>query len=79
MKFLVTGYIILLIAILINMIADYLNLFTWYKFLNSIIEFDLKSIITRMNIWDFLFLFIIYPVLLSLAYLLGEKIYNFII
>ena len=79
MKLLITGYIILIVAIFVNIIANYLNILTWYKFLNLIISEGVKETIFSISIFDFFWLFIIYPTILSMGYLLGEKIYNFIV
>ena len=79
MKLLITGYIILIVAIFANIIANYLNILSWYKFLNLIISEGVKETIFSISIFDFFWLFIIYPTILSIGYLLGEKIYNFIV
>ena len=79
MKLLITGYIILIVAIFVNIIANYLNIITWYKFLNLIIAEGVKETFFSISIFDFFWLFIIYPTILSMGYLLGEKIYNFIV
>ena len=79
MKLLITGYIILIVAIFANIIANYLNILSWYKFLNLIISEGVKETIFSISIFDFFWLFIIYPTILSMGYLLGEKIYNFIV
>ncbi len=76
LRILITGYFILFIAILANLIADYFNLSTWYKFSQQIIKTNLKHTISTQNIFSILWLFILYPALLSLGYLLGDKIYN---
>ncbi len=76
-KLYVIGVSILLIAILANIIADYINLTTWYKFLNIILEKGsfLKGL-KEQTIFDFLWLFFIYPLILGLGYLMAEKLFN---
>jgi len=76
LRILITGYSILFIAILANLIADYLNLCTWYKFLQQIIKTNLKHTISTQDILSIVWLFILYPAILSGGYLLGNKIYN---
>ncbi len=63
-KIYLNGVIILIGAILVNFIAKYLGILTWYDFLNDIRE---------ANLVDYIFLFLIYPFSLgSLAYF-GNK------
>lgn len=76
LRILITGYSILFIAILANLIADYLNLCTWYKFLQQIIKTNLKHTISTQDVLSIVWLFILYPAILSGGYLLGNKIYN---
>ena len=61
LRILITGYSILFIAILANLIADYLNLCTWYKFLQQIIKTNLKYTISTQDILSIVWLFILYP------------------
>ena len=76
LRILITGYSILFIAILANLIADYLNLCTWYKFLQQIIKTNLKHTISTQDVLSIVWLFILYPAILSGGYLLGNKIYE---
>ena len=68
LKYLITVYFILIIAILANTIAEILELETWYKFLKRIINSGLKDAIKNTNILNTLWLFIIYPLVLSFGY-----------
>jgi len=52
------GYIILIIAILFNYLMKRWGIKTWYSFLNSFKNPNLKKI-------DYIFLFLIYPLLLG--------------
>ena len=61
LRILITGYSILFIAILANLIADYLNLCTWYKFLQQIIKTNLKHTISTQDVLSIVWLFILYP------------------
>ena len=76
LRILITGYSILFIAIVANLIADYFTLSTWYKFSQQIIKTNLKQTITTQGIFNMFWLFLLYPAILSLGYLLGDKIYN---
>jgi hypothetical protein len=75
----ITGYSILLGAILVNILADYFNISTWYTFLQSIFKIGLSETIRQQKIIHLLWLFCIYPIILSLSYMLGNKFYNFLI
>jgi len=75
----ITGYSILLGAILANILADYFNISTWYTFLQSIFKIGLSETIRQQKIIHLLWLFCIYPIILSLSYMLGNKFYNFLI
>jgi len=78
LKLFTTGYCILLIAIFSNIIADSLELETWYKFLKRSNNIGLKKTISTLTSLSSIWLFIIYPILLSIGYIIGEKVYLFI-
>ena len=78
-KTLITGYCILLIAIIANIIAEFINVYTWYKFLQEIMETNLQNTIQKLNILSVLWLFIIYPIILSYGYFIGKKLHLFIV
>tara|TARA_B100000963_G_scaffold148278_3_gene129155 strand:+ start:6932 stop:7171 length:240 start_codon:yes stop_codon:yes gene_type:complete len=68
------GIIILVSAIILNIIAQFLGLKTWYDFLNGIYEkIPVKSLI---NFWDVFWLFFLYPFLLGLSFYLGDVIFK---
>ena len=74
LKLYIIGLSILFIAIIANTLAGYLNLNTWYGFANEIIQSNFLIAIKKQNIEDLIWLFIIYPIILSLGYLIGSKI-----
>tara|TARA_B100000674_G_scaffold271609_1_gene224313 strand:- start:455 stop:724 length:270 start_codon:yes stop_codon:yes gene_type:complete len=74
LKLYIIGLSILFIAIIANTLAGYLNLNTWYGFANEIIQSNFIIAINKQNIEDLIWLFIIYPIVLSLGYLIGSKI-----
>lgn len=74
LKLYIIGLSILFIAIIANTLAGYLNLNTWYGFANEIIQSNFIIAIKKQNIEDLIWLFIIYPIVLSSGYLIGSKI-----
>ena len=78
-KYLITGYCILLIAILSNAIAETIELETWYKFLKNINFSEIKNKFKDVGILNTLWLFVIYPLILSFGYLIGQRIYDLLI
>ncbi len=76
---LITGNTILTGAILANLFANYFNICTWYKFYENILVNGLSVALFQQNILSLCWLFVIYPIILSVSYILGEKIYQFLI
>ena len=79
LKMLFTGYMILFLAILANTFADYLNICTWYKFIQQIFEKRFNEVLYIQNIFNVIWLFIINPIILAIGYILGQIIYDFLI
>ncbi|MAQ48055.1 MAG: hypothetical protein CMD27_04170 [Flavobacteriales bacterium] len=77
LKLLITGNCILISAIIANMIAKLIKITTWYDFYNQLINLGFKNTINTLQILDTLWLFLIYPIILSVGFLIGEKIYIF--
>ena len=73
----IIGLLILIIAIIANVIVGKLGLSTWYDFGP---EFFSKGfpIIQEVGFVNSLWLFIIYPLVLSLGYVIGDKLYSLI-
>ena len=78
-KFIITGYFILITAILANTIAEYLNIDTWYKFIEGIVTNGLYDTVLLKNFLDIIWLIIIYPIILTFGYIIGDQIYSFLI
>ena len=78
LKLLLTGNCILINAIIANIFAKVIKITTWYDFYNQLISAGVKNTINTLQILDILWLFLIYPIILSLGFLVGEKIYIFI-
>ena len=72
----ITGYSILLGAILANILVDYFNIPTWYTFLKSVLKIGFTESILKQNTIHLLWLFCIYPIILSLSYILGNKLFH---
>ncbi len=75
----ITGYSILLGAILANILADFFTISTWYTFLQNILKTGFTETIRHQQIKDLFWLFCIYPIILSSSYILGNKLYDFLI
>ena len=71
----IIGISILIVAILANAVAMRIGLKTWYDFLGQLSENGL-AITKSLSVLDFIWLFILYPLCLGLAYWLGDKIYK---
>jgi len=68
------GIIILITAIVANIIAQKLNIMTWYGFIEFLTKTDDKDVALR--IIDITWLFVLYPLVLGFGYLLGDKLYQ---
>ena len=70
-----TGFFILIAAILFNGIIARLGITGWYEFLTGLSEKG-SAVVSRLRIIDWLWLFVFYPLLLGLSAVLGEKIHT---
>ena len=71
----IIGLSILFIAIICNIIAEKIGLFTWYFFGSQFFKQGfgiLKEVGLASGIW----LFILYPLILTLGYLIEDKIFK---
>jgi hypothetical protein len=62
-----TGFAILLAAILLNILANAIGLATWYDFLGSLSRQGLMGSLRSLKALDYIFLIVLYPVMLGLA------------
>ena len=71
----IIGIFILLIAIIANVIVAKFGISTWYDFGT---DFFNKGFVALKEVGFFSspWLFIIYPIVLALGYIIGERIYN---
>ena len=68
----VIGLSILFVAIIANFFAKIIGISTWYDFIKSFSEQSSKN----FSILNYLWLFIIYPLILGLGYILGDSVSN---
>lgn len=71
----ITGLGILLVAIVLNFLANYLGIETWYTFLGSIQKKGFLRV-TKDNWLSLIFLILIYPFILGLTAYYILKIFN---
>ena len=71
------GLFILIVAIVANAIVMKVGLKSWYDFID-LLSNNGTSALSMLGIIDYLWLFIGYPLVLSLGYLLGNKIHSLI-
>jgi len=71
------GFSILIIAIFANAIIVKIGLKSWYNFIELLSELGFEAF-KKINFFDYLWLFIGYPLLLSLGYVFGNKLHSII-
>lgn len=71
----IIGICILIVAILANAIIAKIGLKSWYDFIELLNQLGSKAL-SEMGIIDYIWLFIGYPLTLSLGYILGNKLSN---
>lgn len=67
------GYIILLTAILLNIVASGLNLSTWYGFVDTILNQGFSTVLNQ-RLASLIFLFVLYPLALGYGAFVGKKL-----
>lgn len=73
--FLIFGYFILLGAILMNFLAKFFGLLTWYDLLTKINSQGVFPSLKEASIASLVFLFLIYPLILgSIAWLVQKNL-----
>ena len=71
----IIGVLILLIAIIANVFAKKIGLITWYIFGNQLYR-EGFAVFKGVGFFSVLWLFVIYPFILSLGYVIGDYIFN---
>ena len=74
----IIGLCILIIAILANGIIIKLGLKSWYDFIEWISN-EGRTAFSKLSYLDYVWLFIGYPLVLGIGYVLGDKIYHLIL
>lgn len=65
----------MLIAIIANVLVDKMGLSTWYDFGTDFFNNPINSI-KEVGFFSFLWLFILYPIVLAMGYVIGDKLYS---
>ncbi|HAB28096.1 MAG: hypothetical protein CMP05_12375 [Xanthomarina sp.] len=73
-KLYIIGISILLVAIIANAVAIKIGLKSWYVFIQLLSDIGLSAF-RELNLWDYFWMFLGYPLTLGLGYLLGAKLY----
>jgi len=64
------GWLVLIVAILLNLVARRIGITTWYDFLSQVSELGVITTVKNLSILSMLFLVLLYPLILGLtAYL----------
>jgi hypothetical protein len=71
------GLGILVIAIVANAVIVKIGIKSWYDFINLLAEHQMAAF-GKIGILDYLWLFVGYPLILALGYLVGLKFHNII-
>jgi hypothetical protein len=71
----IIGVFILLIAIICNGLVSKLGIASWYDFLSSFS----KNESNNFNFFDYIWLFLIYPLSLGLGYYIGDLVFNYFV
>ena len=71
----IIGISILLIAIISNVVVGKFGISTWYDFGPQFFKRGL-IVLKEVGVLSSVWLFILYPLVLALGYILGDKIYN---
>ena len=70
----IIGVCILLIAIIANVIVEKIGLSTWYDFGPQFFKRGF-IVIKEVGLFSVILLFILYPLVLALGYIIGDRIY----
>ncbi|MGC9395114.1 MAG: DUF7672 family protein [Anaerolineae bacterium] len=65
LKIYLAGLVVLAGAIVLNVLAGWISLATWYDFLRSMPQIGVLEALKALGVWDWLFLLIIYPACLG--------------
>jgi len=71
----IIGISILIIAVIANGIVMKLGIKSWYDFI-ELLQTHGSSAFGKLNILDYAWLFVAYPLILGFSYWIGDKIYQ---
>lgn len=74
-RFYILGVSILFCAIVANGLAQGLGLKTWYDFLGLLVDKKVQGL--GLSLWDGLWLFLAYPLILGASAFLGEWMFKY--
>jgi hypothetical protein len=78
LKIYIIGIVILIIAILANILASVLGLMSWYDAIASLQKNGWSSL-KQWKLFDYLWLLLLYPFLLGVGYLVGNRLYEWMV
>lgn len=73
LKVYVTGVVILVSAIIINVVSGLLGIIGWYDFLTGLTR-DGKVFLRQLGLLDYAWLFVLYPALLGFSTVLADRL-----
>lgn len=76
-KLYIIGLCILIVAIIANAIIIKIGLMSWYDFIKLLSESG-ANVFRKISFFDYIWLFIGYPFILSFGYVLGNKLHSII-
>jgi len=77
LKVYIIGVCILIVAIIANALIAKIGLESWYSFIKLLQENGTNSF-AELSLWDYLWLFLLYPLTLGFGYYMGERLYSFL-
>ncbi len=66
-KIFLSGFSILIVALLMNFFASHLRISTWYEFVQDASSLGLVSALKNQTLISFFFMFVIYPLVLGVT------------
>jgi hypothetical protein len=67
LKIYLAGLVVLIVAVVLNLLANALGMATWYSFLNQVSQRGFLLALQSLKAIEILFLILLYPLLLGLA------------
>ena len=70
-SFLLYGWLVLLVALVMNGVAHWLGILTWYDYVMRVSEYGMRGATAALSFGELLFLYLLYPGILGgLVYVL---------